>query len=49
MRALVVLSTYNEAANIAEVLRRLRMAVPAADILVVDDASPRRHGRDRSG
>ena len=40
MRALVVLPTYNEADNIAEVLRRLRMAVPAADILVVDDASP---------
>lgn len=40
MRVLVVLPTYNEADNIAEVLRRLRMAVPAADILVVDDASP---------
>jgi dolichol-phosphate mannosyltransferase len=40
MRTLVVLPTYNEADNIAEVLRRLRMAVPAADILVVDDASP---------
>jgi dolichol-phosphate mannosyltransferase len=40
MRALVVLPTYNEADNIAEVLRRLRTAVPAADILVVDDRSP---------
>ena len=40
MRVLVVLPTYNEADNIAEVLRRLRVAVPAADILVVDDASP---------
>ena len=40
MRTLVVLPTYNEAANIAEVLRRLRRAVPAVDILVVDDASP---------
>ncbi len=40
MRALVVLPTYNEADNIAEVLRRLRTAVPAADILVVDDGSP---------
>jgi glycosyltransferase involved in cell wall biosynthesis len=39
MRALIVLPTYNEADNIAEVLRRLRMAVPAADILLVDDAS----------
>ena len=40
MRALVILPTYNEADNIAEVLRQLRMTVPAADILVVDDASP---------
>ena len=40
MRTLVVLPTYNEAGNIVEVLRRLRRAVPAADILVVDDASP---------
>ena len=40
MRALVVLPTYNEADNIAEVLCRLRMAVPEADILVVDDGSP---------
>lgn len=40
MRVLVVLPTYQEAANIAEVLRRLRAAVPAADVLVVDDNSP---------
>lgn len=40
MRALVVLPTYQEAANIAEVLRRLRAAAPDADILVVDDSSP---------
>jgi dolichol-phosphate mannosyltransferase len=40
MRTLVVLPTYNEADNVAEVLRRLRSAVPAADILVVDDGSP---------
>jgi dolichol-phosphate mannosyltransferase len=40
MRALVVLPTYNEADNIAEVLRRLRKAAPAADVLVVDDGSP---------
>lgn len=40
MRTLVVLPTYNEAENIVEVLRRLRRAVPLADILVVDDASP---------
>jgi dolichol-phosphate mannosyltransferase len=40
VRVLVVLPTYQEAANIAEVLRRLRAAVPAADVLVVDDGSP---------
>lgn len=40
VRTLVVLPTYNEADNIVEVLRRLRKAVPAADILIVDDASP---------
>jgi len=39
MRVLVVLPTYHEAENIAEVLRRLRDAVPEADVLVVDDAS----------
>jgi glycosyltransferase involved in cell wall biosynthesis len=42
MNALVVLPTYNEADNIAEVLRRVRRSVPMADILVVDDASPDR-------
>jgi dolichol-phosphate mannosyltransferase len=40
MRTLVVLPTYDEAANIAEVLYRVRDAVPSADILVVDDSSP---------
>ncbi len=40
MRTLVVLPTYQEAQNIAEVLRRVRAAVPAADVLVVDDSSP---------
>ncbi len=40
VRTLVVLPTYEEADNIAEVLRRLRGAVPAADVLVVDDSSP---------
>ncbi|HEX2042823.1 MAG TPA: polyprenol monophosphomannose synthase [Acidimicrobiales bacterium] len=40
MRTLVVLPTYQEADNIAEVLRRLRAAVPTADVLVIDDASP---------
>jgi len=40
VRALIVLPTYNEADNIAEVLRRARAAAPSADILVVDDSSP---------
>ena len=40
MQTLVVVPTYKEAENIAGLLRRLRSAVPGADILVVDDASP---------
>jgi dolichol-phosphate mannosyltransferase len=40
LRALIVLPTYNEADNIAEVLRRARAAAPDAGILVVDDSSP---------
>ena len=40
MRTLVVLPTYNEADNIGTVLQKIRLAVPGADILVVDDASP---------
>jgi len=41
MKSLVVLPTYNEAATVAEVLRRIRAsAPPGVDVLVVDDASP---------
>src|SRR5262249_35604554 len=40
MRTLVVLPTYNEASNIADVLRRVREAVPDAGILVIDDGRP---------
>ncbi|MGH9278843.1 MAG: polyprenol monophosphomannose synthase [Acidimicrobiales bacterium] len=40
MRALVVLPTYEEAENIAEVLRRVKAATPGAHVLVVDDSSP---------
>ena len=40
MHCLIVLPTYQEATNIAEVLRRIRAAVPAATVLVVDDSSP---------
>jgi dolichol-phosphate mannosyltransferase len=38
--SLIVLPTYQEAANVATVLRRIRASVPAARILVVDDNSP---------
>jgi glycosyltransferase involved in cell wall biosynthesis len=40
VRILVVLPTYNEILNIEAMVRALREHVPAADILVVDDASP---------
>lgn len=40
VRPLVILPTYQESANVAAVLARLREAVPEAMILVVDDASP---------
>jgi len=40
MRVLVVLPTYNEAANIENVLDRVRVALPEASVLVVDDDSP---------
>jgi glycosyltransferase involved in cell wall biosynthesis len=40
MRTLVVLPTYNEAANIDEVIRRIRKELPEAEVLVVDDNSP---------
>jgi dolichol-phosphate mannosyltransferase len=35
-----VLPTYNEAENIATVLRRVKQALPIAEVLVVDDGSP---------
>ncbi|MGD0393435.1 MAG: polyprenol monophosphomannose synthase [Acidimicrobiales bacterium] len=40
MNVLVVLPTYNESENIDRVVRRVRRAVPAATVLVVDDGSP---------
>lgn len=40
MRTLVVMPTYDEAPNIAEVLTRVRAAAPEVDLLVVDDSSP---------
>ncbi|HEY8558591.1 MAG TPA: glycosyltransferase, partial [Actinomycetes bacterium] len=40
MRTLVIIPTYLEADNVADVLRRVRAAAPHVDILVVDDSSP---------
>ena len=39
-RTLIVVPTYQESANIDELLRRVRHAAPDADVLVVDDRSP---------
>ncbi|MBO1750405.1 polyprenol monophosphomannose synthase [Actinotalea sp. BY-33] len=44
-RVLVVIPTYDEATTLPGTLGRLRLAVPAADVLVVDDASPDGTGR----
>ncbi|WP_243787988.1 polyprenol monophosphomannose synthase [Saccharopolyspora gloriosae] len=38
--ALVVIPTYDERENLEPVVQRLRAALPAAHVLVVDDASP---------
>lgn len=37
---LVIVPTYNERENLPLILDRIRAAVPAADVLVVDDGSP---------
>ena len=39
-RVLVIVPTYNEAANLEKITARIREAVPDADILVADDNSP---------
>ncbi|MCD4525735.1 polyprenol monophosphomannose synthase [Nocardioides sp. cx-173] len=39
-RVVIVVPTYNEAANLPLIVQRLRRAQPEVDILVVDDASP---------
>lgn len=44
-RVLVIIPTYNEAANIGPITARVRTAVPAADLLIVDDNSPDGTGR----
>ena len=40
MKTLVVVPTYQEADNVGEALRRARVALPEAELLVVDDDSP---------
>lgn len=39
-RMVMVVPTYNEVDNLAWIVRRVRAAVPDADVLVVDDGSP---------
>ena len=39
-RVVVLIPTYNERENLPVIVRRLRGSVPAADVLVLDDASP---------
>src|SRR5690625_4804545 len=40
MRSIIIIPTFLEAQNIADVLDKVRDAAPHADILVVDDSSP---------
>lgn len=40
MRVLTIIPTYNELESLPKTLQRLRTAVPASDVLVVDDNSP---------
>ena len=40
MRPLIVLPTYQEAANVVGILHRIRAALPSGRVLVVDDGSP---------
>ncbi|MDR6891098.1 polyprenol monophosphomannose synthase [Falsarthrobacter nasiphocae] len=40
MRVLTIIPTYNEIESLPKTVARLRAAVPDADVLVVDDASP---------
>lgn len=39
MRTLVIIPTYNESESLPSLIKRLRRAVPAADVLVADDNS----------
>ncbi len=40
MRTLIILPTYNEAENLDTVLRSVRLALPDASVLLIDDGSP---------
>ena len=40
MRTLIIIPTYLEVENIADLLRQVRTSAPEADVLVVDDSSP---------
>lgn len=40
MRTVIVVPTYNESANLGEMVQRVRACAPEADILIVDDNSP---------
>lgn len=40
MRCVVVVPTYNERENIADLLRALRTTIPDAHVMVIDDLSP---------
>jgi len=44
-RVLVIVPTYNEKDNVEIITRRLRAAVPTADLLIADDNSPDGTGR----
>jgi dolichol-phosphate mannosyltransferase len=44
-RVCVCVPTYDEAGNVEMIVRRLRAAVPSAEVLVIDDASPDGTGR----
>ena len=46
---LVIVPTFNEALNIAEVIQRLQVAAPQVDILIVDDNSPDGTGKIADG
>ena len=49
MRVLTIIPTYNELESLPKTLQRLRTAVPASDVLVVDDNSPDGTGRLADG